>query len=68
MPYSKTSEKDAETPRDMNLQKENLKLASENLELRLQLAQANIDLPRLKVRTTFYMVAESTLSQLVYRL
>ncbi|XP_051917159.1 centrosomal protein of 290 kDa-like isoform X5 [Hippocampus zosterae] len=43
-----TSEKDAETPRDMNLQKENLKLASENLELRLQLARANIDLPRLK--------------------
>ncbi|XP_051917156.1 centrosomal protein of 290 kDa-like isoform X2 [Hippocampus zosterae] len=46
--YPKTSEKDAETPRDMNLQKENLKLASENLELRLQLARANIDLPRLK--------------------
>ncbi|XP_061139376.1 centrosomal protein of 290 kDa-like isoform X1 [Syngnathus typhle] len=39
---------DAETPRDTDLQKENLKLASENLELRLQLAQANIDLPRLK--------------------
>ncbi|XP_061772969.1 centrosomal protein of 290 kDa isoform X2 [Nerophis ophidion] len=31
-----------------DLQKENLKLASENLELRLQLAQADIDLPRLK--------------------
>ncbi|XP_077373342.1 centrosomal protein of 290 kDa isoform X3 [Festucalex cinctus] len=42
------SEKDAETPGEMDLKKENLKLASENLELRLQLAQANIDLPRLK--------------------
>ncbi|KAM9814767.1 centrosomal protein of 290 kDa-like isoform 3-T3 [Syngnathus typhle] len=46
--YPKLSALDAETPRDTDLQKENLKLASENLELRLQLAQANIDLPRLK--------------------
>ncbi|XP_072769999.1 centrosomal protein of 290 kDa isoform X4 [Nerophis lumbriciformis] len=39
-----------ETPsrRLQDLQKENLKLASENLELRLQLAQVDIDLPRLK--------------------
>ncbi|XP_077423230.1 uncharacterized protein LOC144053076 isoform X2 [Vanacampus margaritifer] len=37
--------KDAKT---RSLQKENLKLASENLELRLQLAQANIELPRFK--------------------
>ncbi|XP_077373350.1 uncharacterized protein LOC144016291 [Festucalex cinctus] len=42
--------KDAETATqsDADLQKENLKLASENLELRLQLAQANIELPRFK--------------------
>ncbi|XP_077423509.1 centrosomal protein of 290 kDa isoform X2 [Vanacampus margaritifer] len=46
--HQKASEKDAVTPGDMDLKKENLKLASENLELRLQLAQANIDLPRLK--------------------
>uniref|UniRef100_A0A4W6C5L7 Centrosomal protein 290 n=1 Tax=Lates calcarifer TaxID=8187 RepID=A0A4W6C5L7_LATCA len=36
------------TQRDQDLQKENLKLASENLELRFQLEQANKDLPRLK--------------------
>ncbi|XP_061917322.1 centrosomal protein of 290 kDa isoform X2 [Entelurus aequoreus] len=43
-----------ETPsqRLQDLQKENLKLASENLELRLQLAQADIDLPRLKSKVT----------------
>ncbi|XP_037110622.1 centrosomal protein of 290 kDa isoform X2 [Syngnathus acus] len=46
--YPKLSAIDAEMPRNTDLQKENLKLASENLELRLQLAQANIDLPRLK--------------------
>ncbi|XP_054631811.1 centrosomal protein of 290 kDa-like [Dunckerocampus dactyliophorus] len=48
------SEKDAETlsQRDQDLQKENLKLASENLELRLQLAQANIDLPRVSNKVT----------------
>ncbi|XP_061629875.1 centrosomal protein of 290 kDa isoform X11 [Phyllopteryx taeniolatus] len=43
-----TSEKDTALPRDLDLQKENLKLASENLELRLRLAQANTDLPMLK--------------------
>ncbi|XP_061629866.1 centrosomal protein of 290 kDa isoform X3 [Phyllopteryx taeniolatus] len=46
--YLKTSEKDTALPRDLDLQKENLKLASENLELRLRLAQANTDLPMLK--------------------
>uniref|UniRef100_A0A665VRH7 Centrosomal protein 290 n=1 Tax=Echeneis naucrates TaxID=173247 RepID=A0A665VRH7_ECHNA len=34
--------------RDQDLQKENLKLASENLELHFQLEQTNKDLPRLK--------------------
>lgn len=38
------------TQREHELQKENLKLSSENLELRFQLEQANKDLPRLKVR------------------
>ncbi|KAG7463137.1 hypothetical protein JOB18_040988 [Solea senegalensis] len=36
------------TVRDHDLQKENLKLASENLELRFKLEQSNVDLPRLK--------------------
>ncbi|XP_061531859.1 centrosomal protein of 290 kDa-like isoform X2 [Phycodurus eques] len=42
--------KDGETPSqsDGDLQTENLKLVSDNLELPLHLAQANIDLPRLK--------------------
>ncbi|XP_027857891.1 centrosomal protein of 290 kDa isoform X2 [Xiphophorus couchianus] len=45
-----TSGRETGTPsqRDQDISKENLKLASENLELRLQLAQANQDLPRLK--------------------
>ncbi|KAM7415149.1 hypothetical protein PAMA_019800 [Pampus argenteus] len=45
-----TSGRGTGTPsqRDQDLQKENLKLASENLELRFQLEQANVDLPRLK--------------------
>ncbi|XP_040893439.1 centrosomal protein of 290 kDa isoform X2 [Toxotes jaculatrix] len=45
-----TSGRGTGTPsqRDQDLQKENLKLASENLELRFQLEQANKDLPRLK--------------------
>uniref|UniRef100_UPI0037E88129 centrosomal protein of 290 kDa isoform X2 n=1 Tax=Semicossyphus pulcher TaxID=241346 RepID=UPI0037E88129 len=45
-----TSGRGTGTPsqRDQDLQKENLKLASENLELRLQLEQANKDLPRLR--------------------
>ncbi|MEQ2231003.1 hypothetical protein ILYODFUR_034984 [Ilyodon furcidens] len=47
-----TSGRGTSTPsqRDQDLSKENLKLASENLELRFQLEQANKDLPRLKVR------------------
>ncbi|XP_077451484.1 centrosomal protein of 290 kDa isoform X2 [Stigmatopora argus] len=44
----KISEQDSKTSRDLDTKKENLNLASENLELRLQLAQANIDLPKLK--------------------
>ncbi|XP_043979926.1 centrosomal protein of 290 kDa isoform X2 [Gambusia affinis] len=45
-----TSGRGTGTPsqRDQDTSKENLKLASENLELRLQLEQANQDLPRLK--------------------
>ncbi|XP_032401793.1 LOW QUALITY PROTEIN: centrosomal protein of 290 kDa [Xiphophorus hellerii] len=45
-----TSGRGTGTPsqRDQDISKENLKLASENLELRLQLEQANQDLPRLK--------------------
>ncbi|KAM9854835.1 centrosomal protein of 290 kDa [Aulostomus maculatus] len=45
-----TSGRGTGTPsqRDQDLQKENLKLASENLELRFQLEQNNRDLPRLK--------------------
>ncbi|XP_031135781.1 centrosomal protein of 290 kDa isoform X4 [Sander lucioperca] len=46
----KTSGRGTGTPsqRDQDLQKENLKLASENLELRFQVEQTNKDLPRLK--------------------
>ncbi|RVE71322.1 hypothetical protein OJAV_G00050650 [Oryzias javanicus] len=45
-----TSGRGTGTPsqRDHDLSKENLRLASENLELRFQLEQANVDLPRLK--------------------
>ncbi|XP_061677672.1 centrosomal protein of 290 kDa isoform X2 [Syngnathoides biaculeatus] len=43
-----TSEEATAMPRDPDLQKENLKLTSENMELRLQLAQANVELPSLK--------------------
>ncbi|XP_021172732.2 centrosomal protein of 290 kDa isoform X2 [Fundulus heteroclitus] len=46
----KTSGRGTGTPsqRDQDLSKENLRLASENLELRLQLEQASKDSPRLK--------------------
>ncbi|KAK9516253.1 hypothetical protein VZT92_024194 [Zoarces viviparus] len=46
----KTSGRGTGTPsqRDQDFQKENLKLACENLELRFQLEQTNKDLPRLK--------------------
>uniref|UniRef100_A0A3B4G126 Centrosomal protein 290 n=1 Tax=Pundamilia nyererei TaxID=303518 RepID=A0A3B4G126_9CICH len=45
-----TSGRGTNTPseREQDCQKENLKLASENLELRFQLEQTNKDLPRLK--------------------
>ncbi|XP_062856826.1 centrosomal protein of 290 kDa [Trichomycterus rosablanca] len=45
-----TSGRGSGTPsqREHDLQKENLKLSSENLELRFQLEQANKDVPRLK--------------------
>ncbi|KAL6106277.1 cep290 [Pungitius sinensis] len=48
--YVKTSGRGTGTPsqRDQDLLKENLKLASENLELRFQLEQTDKDLPRLK--------------------
>ncbi|XP_060891969.1 centrosomal protein of 290 kDa isoform X2 [Labrus mixtus] len=48
--YLKTSGRGTGTPsqRDQDLQKENLKLASENLELRFHMEQTNKDLPRLK--------------------
>ncbi|CAM4734522.1 unnamed protein product [Leuciscus chuanchicus] len=46
----KTSGRGSGTPsqREHEFQKENLKLSTENLELRFQLEQANKDLPRLK--------------------
>ncbi|XP_023650968.2 centrosomal protein of 290 kDa isoform X3 [Paramormyrops kingsleyae] len=49
-----TSGRGSGTPsqREHELQKENLKLSSENLELRFQLEQANRDLPRLKNQVT----------------
>ncbi|XP_032202709.1 centrosomal protein of 290 kDa isoform X1 [Mustela erminea] len=50
--YSRTStsevESDDHRQREQELQKENLKLSSENIELKFQLEQANKDLPRLK--------------------
>ncbi|XP_059042456.1 centrosomal protein of 290 kDa isoform X1 [Mustela lutreola] len=41
-------ESDDHRQREQELQKENLKLSSENIELKFQLEQANKDLPRLK--------------------
>ncbi|KAM5253773.1 centrosomal protein of 290 kDa isoform 4-T7 [Hipposideros larvatus] len=50
--YSRTStseiESDDHWQREQELQRENLKLSSENIELKFQLEQANKDLPRLK--------------------
>ncbi|KAG3291289.1 hypothetical protein H1C71_012634 [Ictidomys tridecemlineatus] len=50
--YSKPStsgiESDEHCQKEQELQKENLKLSSENIELKFQLEQANKDLPRLK--------------------
>ncbi|KAI5166421.1 hypothetical protein MUG91_G449n3 [Manis pentadactyla] len=47
---SQTSEMESEDhgQREQDLQKENLKLSSENIELKFQLEQANKDVPRLK--------------------
>lgn len=42
-------ESDDRCQKEQELQKENLKLSSENIELKFQLEQANKDLPRLKV-------------------
>lgn len=49
---AQTSGRGSGTPsqRENELQKENLKLSAENLELRFQLEQVNKDLPRLKVQ------------------
>uniref|UniRef100_G1L6I2 Centrosomal protein 290 n=1 Tax=Ailuropoda melanoleuca TaxID=9646 RepID=G1L6I2_AILME len=50
--YSRTSTSEIESDdcyqREQELQRENLKLSSENIELKFQLEQANKDLPRLK--------------------
>ncbi|XP_063303199.1 centrosomal protein of 290 kDa isoform X2 [Pelobates fuscus] len=43
---------DYQLSRDMELQKENLRLSAENVELQLQLEQAQKDLPRLKDQIT----------------
>uniref|UniRef100_G1T822 Centrosomal protein 290 n=1 Tax=Oryctolagus cuniculus TaxID=9986 RepID=G1T822_RABIT len=43
-----TSVESEHSEREQELQKENLKLSTENIELRFQLEQANKDLPRLK--------------------
>ncbi|XP_075810740.1 centrosomal protein of 290 kDa isoform X1 [Microtus pennsylvanicus] len=47
-PQSLTSESDDHCQKEQELQKENLKLSSENIELKFQLEQANKDLPRLR--------------------
>ncbi|XP_012590595.1 PREDICTED: centrosomal protein of 290 kDa [Condylura cristata] len=47
-PSNSELESDDRSQREQELQKENLKLSSENIELKFQLEQANKDLPRLK--------------------
>ncbi|XP_072511618.1 centrosomal protein of 290 kDa isoform X2 [Notamacropus eugenii] len=47
-PLSTKLRLDGQSNREQLLQKENLKVSSENIELRFQLEQANKDLPRLK--------------------
>jgi len=44
---------DVQYRREQELLKENLRLSSENVELRFQLEQANKDLPRLKVTSIY---------------
>ncbi|XP_064011010.1 centrosomal protein of 290 kDa isoform X2 [Pogoniulus pusillus] len=48
MPKASGTASDDQHRRDQELLKENLRLSSENIELRFQLEQANKDLPRLK--------------------
>ncbi|XP_070109681.1 centrosomal protein of 290 kDa isoform X8 [Equus przewalskii] len=47
-PSTSGTESDDHCKREQELQRENLKLSSENIELKFQLEQANKDLPRLK--------------------
>ncbi|XP_066224767.1 centrosomal protein of 290 kDa isoform X2 [Saccopteryx leptura] len=47
-PSTSETESDDHWQREQELQRENLKLSSENIELKFQLEQANKDLPRLK--------------------
>lgn len=56
--FLKTSgiESDDHYQREQELQRENLKLSSENIELKFQLEQANKDLPRLKVNLIFFII------------
>lgn len=53
--FPQTSGRGTGTPsqRDQDFQKENLRLESENLELRFQLEQNVKDVPRLRVRRAF---------------
>lgn len=57
----KTSEIESDHwQREQELQRENLKLSSENIELKFQLEQANKDLPRLKVNLTFFDIVRKS--------
>lgn len=51
--FLKTSEIGSSDQYRREQEKENLRLSSENIELRFQLEQANKDLPRLKVTSYF---------------
>ncbi|XP_077451488.1 centrosomal protein of 290 kDa-like [Stigmatopora argus] len=62
-----TKNSEVQLQSDKDLEKENLKLASENLNLRLQLAEVNIDLPKFKVdklNITESVAAETDLATL----
>lgn len=52
---------DDQCQKEQELQKENLRLSSENMELRFQLEQANKDLPRLKVNISLQCSFDSIL-------
>lgn len=60
--FLKTSEieSDDHWQREQELQRENLKLSSENIELKFQLEQANKDLPRLKVNLVFFITVRKS--------